>query len=89
MISASTESTGSKRKSRLVRELASLFDEATLKRSHEMDIGEMFMQAESIDESVSRLQAQAGKPVEQRKVVQSLSNEVAAALCKWLAVHKY
>jgi hypothetical protein len=85
MMSASAVSTGIKRESRLVRELASLFGEATLKRSREMDIGEMLMQAENIDESVSRLQAQAGKPVEaQRKVIQSLSGVTAAALCKWL-----
>ncbi len=83
-MSASAVSTGIKRESRLVKELASLFDEATLKRSHELDVGEMFLQAEKIDESVSRLQAQAGKPVEQRKVINSLSDVTAAALCKWL-----
>jgi hypothetical protein len=62
-----------------------LFGEETVKRSHEMNVGEMFMQAEHIDESVSRLQAQAGKPVEaKRKVIKSLSDVTAAALCKWL-----
>lgn len=84
MMSASAAGTERKKESRLVRELASLFGEAIVKRSHEMNVGEMFLQAENIDESVSRLQAHAGKPVEQRKVIKNLGDVTAAALCKWL-----
>ena len=50
-----------------------------------MSIGEMFLQAEHIDESVNRLQAQAGKPEAQRAIVKGMSDGSAMALCKWIS----
>ena len=46
-------------KSRLEHELAFLFGAEILQGSKGMSIGEMFLQAEHIDESVNRLQAMA------------------------------
>lgn len=71
-------------KSRLEHELAFLFGTEILQGSQSMSIGEMFMQAEHIDEGVEKLQAQAGKPEAQRVIVQDMNREVAIALCKWL-----
>jgi len=84
MMSASAVSTGIKRESRLVRELASLFGAEVLEQSHKMSIVDMDAQADLMDECISRLQAQAGKPAELRRVIKSLSDVKAAALCKWL-----
>lgn len=71
-------------KSRLEHELAFLFGAEVLQGSQNMSIGEMFMQAEHIDESVSRLQAQAGNPEAQRDIVKGMSDGSAMALCKWI-----
>lgn len=72
-------------KSRLEHELAFLFGAEILQRSQRMSIDEMFMQAEHIDESVSKLQAQAGKPEAQRDIVKGMSDGIAMALCKWIS----
>jgi hypothetical protein len=69
---------------RLEHELVFLFGIKTLQRSQSMGINEMLLQAEHIEQSVARLQAQAGKPEAQRAVAQSMNSQVAAALCKWL-----
>ena len=71
-------------KSRLEHELAFLFGAEILQGSQRMSIGEMFMQAEHIDESVDKLQAQAGKPEAQRAIVRGMSDDSAMALCKWI-----
>lgn len=71
-------------KSRLEHELAFLFGAEILQGSQRMSIGEMFMQAEHIDDSVNRLQAQAGKPEAQRDIVKGMSDGSAMALCKWI-----
>lgn len=71
-------------KSRLEHELAFLFGAEILQGSQRMSIGEMFMQAEHIDDSVNRLQAQAGKPEAQRAIVKGMSDGSAMALCKWI-----
>lgn len=72
-------------KSRLEHELAFLFGAEILQGSQRMSISEMFMQAEHIDESVNRLQAQAGKPEAQRDIVKGMSDGSAMALCKWIS----
>lgn len=71
-------------KSRLEHELAFLFGAEIFQGSQRMSIGEMFMQAEHIDESVDKLQAQAGKPEAQRAIVRGMSDDSAMALCKWI-----
>ena len=71
-------------KSRLEHELAFLFGADILHRSKGMSIGEMFLQAEYIDECVNRLQAQAGKPEAQRVIVKGMADGSAMALCKWI-----
>jgi hypothetical protein len=70
--------------SRLQSELVSLFGRETAQAAKKLPVDAIEQQAEQVAEYASRLYQAAGKPEQQRTIVQGMTKGTAMALCKWL-----
>ena len=70
--------------SQLDRELAFLFGRDVLANSKRMSLEDLTNEAELVAEAARQLRQQQGKPEQQRRIVQNMAEDTAAALCKWL-----
>lgn len=69
---------------RLDRELAFLFGRDVLAYSKQMSLEETANEAELVAEAARQLREHQGKPEDQRRIVQAMAEDTAAALCKWI-----
>jgi hypothetical protein len=71
--------------SRLQSELVSLFGRETAQAAKKLPVDAIEQQAEQVAEYANRLYQSAGKPDQQRNIVQGMAQNTAMALCKWLS----
>lgn len=84
--SAHLKTTGSKQGGRLGMELAFLFGERVVAKSRELSADAVVAEAERVADAANRMQAHKGQPEEQRRIVQGMDEQAAAALCRWIQV---
>jgi hypothetical protein len=70
--------------SRLQSELVSLFGREMAQAAKQLPIDAIEHEAEQVAKYASRLNQAAGKPEQQRIIVQGMTKDTAIALCKWL-----
>jgi len=70
--------------SRLHSELVSLFGRETAQAAKRLPIGAIEQEAEQVAEYANQLHQAAGKPEQQRSIVQGMAQSTAMALCRWL-----
>lgn len=71
-------------RSRLLRELASLFSEEVIRKARQMDTDSMFQLSSAVAKASSQLLEAKGNPIKQRAIIKALPSQEAVALCKWL-----
>ena len=69
--------------SQLDKELAFLFGRSVLAHSKRMSLEDVADEAELVAEAAAQLR-QHGEPEQQRRIVRSMAEDAAAALCKWI-----
>lgn len=70
--------------SQLDKELASLFGRSILVHSKRMSLEDVANEAEMVAEATRQLRQQEGQPEQQRRIVQAMAADAAAALCRWI-----
>lgn len=70
--------------SQLDKELAFLFGRSVLAQSKRMALDDVANKAELVAEAARQLRQQEGQPDRQRRIVQAMGEDAAAALCRWI-----
>ena len=70
--------------SQLDMELAFLFGRSVLAYSKQMSLEDVANEAELVAEAARQLRQQQGQPEQQRRIVQAMAEDAAAALCRWI-----
>ena len=84
MQKANRSKTAENNGSQLDRELAFLFGRSVLAYSKQMSVEDVAHEAELVAEAARQLRQQEGQPEQQRRIVQAMAEDTAAALCKWI-----
>jgi hypothetical protein len=64
--------------------LAFVFGKSVIDSSKRMSLEQMADEAEQVAEGARQLRMYQGQPEQQRRIVQAMDEEAAAALCKWI-----
>ena len=64
--------------------LAFVFGKSVIANSKRMSLNQMADEAEQVAEGARQMRLYQGQPEQQRRIVQSMDEEAAAALCKWI-----
>lgn len=72
------------RTSQLDKELAFLFGQQIVGMSQQMTPADLIAEAELVAEGARQLRQHTGQPAVQRQIVRGMTDETAAALCKWI-----
>jgi hypothetical protein len=64
--------------------LAFVFGKSVIDSSKRMSLEQMADEAEQVAEGARQMRLYQGQPEQQRRIVQCMDEEAAAALCKWI-----